>query len=341
MFQLEKIWHIDYDKSYKRFMKNSSSVRESLKVEKLPFRPARGLGSPHLQTILPTLFSKGEKAAPSTSFFIQLKDGDGLYCKISTPPGWKGHEKTVLLLHGLGGSDTSGYIVRMSRKFYQAGYCSVRVNLRGAGEGIRFATRPYHAGTSHDILEVVQALKRQNPESPLVLIGFSLGGNIVLKLLGELGEQASALIETGISICAPIDLNQTMELLSSRSNFLYHRYYVNGLNRMGSRWTGKRSVQSILDFDNIVTAPHWGFCDAFDYYQQCSGKFFLPQIRQMCHLIFACDDPFVDYRSAIQNSLSANIKIWLTQYGGHMGFWGWAGREHGYHWLDALLLKLI
>jgi uncharacterized protein len=320
---------------------NQSSITQTVSFEKLSFRPASGLSSPHLQTIIPTLFCKGGREAPSAPFFIALEDGDALYCKMSTPPGWMLHQKTIILLHGLGGSDASAYMIRMSRKFFQSGYRVLRVNLRGSGEGVHFARRPYHGGTSNDILQVIQTLKKQTPQSPVVLIGFSLGGNIALKLMGELGEGASSLIETAIAVCAPIDLNQTVELLLSRSNRFYHQYYVRSLKRMGAPWLEKHAIKTVRDFDHLITAVHWGYRDAYDYYHQCSGKFFLPAIRQSCHLIFAEDDPFVDYRAAMQQPLSSVVKGWLSPYGGHMGFWGWAGFEHGYHWLDAHLLTYL
>ena len=322
-------------------MKSSSLVQQKNSIENLSFHPAPGLTSPHIQTVLPILFPRGGKEPLSTPFFIDLEDGDVLCCKMSTPPSWTPDQKTVLMLHGLGGSDSSTYMVRMSRKFYQAGYRSIRVNLRGVGSGRSLAQRPYHGGVSHDVLQILQTLKKQSPDSPVILVGFSLGGNITLKLLGELGGKASSLLEMGISICAPIDLAQTMKLLFKRSNQLYHLYYVKELRSSAARWIGKHSIRSIQDFDNHVTAPHWGFRDAFDYYQQCSSTYFLSGIRQKCHLIFAADDPFVDYRAAVQDSLSSAVKIWLSQYGGHMGFWGWSGKEHGYQWLDGLLLKLV
>ncbi len=310
-------------------------------IKTLPFQPAAGLSSPHLQTILPSLLGRGGIEPPSSHFFISLEDGDMLCSKMSIPPHWKPHQKTIVLLPGLGGSDASDYIVRISRKFYERGYRILRLNLRGSVSGVEFAQRPYHGGTSQDILQVVQTLKRQTPQSPILLIGFSLGGNIILKLLGELGEQASSLIEMAIAICTPIDLKQTMDLLSIGINRLYHRYYVRKLQQIASRWIGKHSIRSLLDFDNLVTAHYWGYRDAFDYYQQCSSKFFLPDIRGSCHLIFSADDPFVDYRAALQYPLSSAVNIWLSQQGGHMGFWGWSGRQHGYNWLDAFLIKLV
>ena len=322
-------------------VKDKLIPEQASSIEYLSFRPAPGMGSPHLQTILPILFKKSGKEPPSASFFIHLEDGDSLCCKLSTPPSWKTNQKTIIIVHGLGGSHASGYMVRLSRKFYQAGYRILRINLRGSGPGAHLAQRPYHAGTSNDILQVIQTLKKETPHSPLTLIGFSMGGNIALKLAGELGEKATSLLEQTFAICAPIDLAQTTDLLLRHSNRFYHRYYLNGLQRLGYRWLGNRSLKSVIDFDHFVTAPQWGYQDAFDYYRQCSSSFFLSNIRHPCHLIFAADDPFIDYRPALKCSLSPSVKIMLSPYGGHMGFWGWAGKEHGYCWLDRLLLDLI
>jgi hypothetical protein len=316
-------------------------TEQALSVKYLPFRPAFGLGSPHLQTILPTLVNKKGREPPSAFFFITLEDGDTLLCKMSTPPSWKPHEKTIVILHGLGGSVTSDYMVRLSRKFYRAGYRALRVNLRGSGPGAHLAQRPYNAGTSQDVLRVLLTLKELPPHSPLLLIGFSLGGSIALKLMGELGEKASSLLESSIAICPPIDLAQTACLLLKSSNRFYHHYYLYKLRKMGSRWIKNHTFQTVIDFDHLVTAPYWGYHDAFDYYHQCSSCAFLPLIRHSCHLILAVDDPFIDYQSALQFSLAPAVKIWLSPYGGHMGFWGWAGKEHGYYWLDRLLLNWV
>lgn len=310
-------------------------------VESLLFQPMRGLASPHIQTVCSTLFSKAGEAPPSAPFFISLDDGDILYCMLSTPPSWTPSMKTVLLIHGLGGSHNSNYMIRMSRKLYAKGYRTLRINLRGNGPGAAMAQRPYHGGSSHDVLQAIQTIKKESPHSPIVLIGYSLGGNIALKLVGELGERADSLLEKTIAICAPIDLEQTTHSLSKGMNRFYHKYYVRGLKKLGERWLGKHSIRSILEFDHAVTAPQWGFKDAYDYYRQSSSCYLLPEIRLSCHLIFAADDPFVDYRAALKHPLFHSSKIWLSKHGGHMGFLGWAGREHGYFWLDRCLLQLV
>ena len=310
-------------------------------VQHLQFRPIFGLGSPHIQTVLSILFSKPGFEPPSVWFQVSLDDGDILHCMLSTPPTWTPSGKTILLVHGLGGSHSSSYMVRLSWKLYQKGFRILRINLRGVGPGEPRVQRPYHGGVSQDLLQVVQALKKQSPDSPFIMIGFSLGGNIALKLAGELGSQAGTLLEEVISVCAPIDLAQTMNALLSFPNRLYSEYYVNGLKKLGNRWLGAKSIRTIIDFDHAVTAPQWGFKDAFDYYKQSSSCFLLPKISLPCHLIFAADDPFIDYRSALMNSLPTTTKVSLSPYGGHMGFLGWSGEEHGYFWLDHLLLSFL
>ncbi len=317
------------------------SIKLQPNIEYLSFQPARGLRSPHLQTTIPIFFSKGGDEPPSIPYFVNLEDGDRLYCKMSTPHGWEPDQKTVVLVHGLGGTFSSVYMIRMSRKLYNKGMRVLRVNLRGNSEGIEFATRPYHGGTSQDILEVLHQIKNSTPKSPVTLIGYSLGGNISLKLLGELGDQAKDWIEKVIAICPPIDLKRTQDLLLYPSNHMYHRYYVKWLRILGRRWLGKQKIHSIFDFDTHVTAPYWGFKDPYDYYQQCSSKYYLSSIKQKTYLILAKDDPFVDYQSVLTSSCSSALKICLSKYGGHMGFWGWSGKEHRYQWLDAYLLSLV
>lgn len=310
-------------------------------IQNLSFRPFPGLRSPHLQTIL-GCYSRAGTPPPSSSLIVSLKDGDNLHCETSTPPLWHSSHKTIVMVHGLGGSaNTSGYMIRLSRKLFQAGMRVVRVNLRGCGAGNLLARRPYHAGTSDDILHVIKALKLRTPDSPIVLLGFSLGGNIVLKLAGELAEKGTDYLEQTIAVCPPVDLEKTISLLSKPSNNLYHRFYVHTLQKQSHRWTNGNIYSTLSEFDNEVTSFLWGFRDALDYYKQCSSLPLLPQIKHPCRILFAADDPFIDYRSALVAPLNPSIKISLCQHGGHMGFVGWGGRKHPYFWLDSLITKWI
>lgn len=312
----------------------------SIPIEHLSFNPPFGLSSPHVQTILGSFMPTGT-TPPSKPLIIPLEDGDSLCCEVSTPSTWNPTQKTMILVHGLGGCHNSGYMVRLCRKFYEKGYRAIRVNMRGCGTGDQLAHRPYHGGVSSDILTVLESVKEETPLSPIYLLGFSLGGNIALKLSGELGNEASALIDKTIAVCPPVDLAQTAALLSRPLNRMYHQYYMRNLEQQARRWTEGRPFTSLYDFDNMVTAEQWGFKGAFDYYQQCSSRFVLPKIQNSCRILFAADDPFIDYHSGLALPLPENVKISLSPHGGHMGFLGWTGHEHYYFWLDDILLKWI
>jgi len=320
------------------------SVKNDLKqplVKNLPFRPLAGLSSPHIQTILACLTPSGEPP-PSASFLIPLDDGDVLTCEISTPSQWQETEKTIALIHGLGGNHRSSYMIRVSRKLYEAGYRTIRINMRGCGsENEIDAKRPYHGGISQDALAAVKKIKQDTPLSPLILVGFSLGGNIALKLAGELGEIGPSLLHSTIAICPPVDLAETARLIGQPSNILYNRYYMRQLERVAKRWIKNKTLSNIFEYDNMITAPQWGFQSAADYYRKCSSCFLLPNIKHPCHLLFSADDPFINYKSSLVEPMSSFVNIWLSPFGGHMGFFGWTGKNHGCYWLDSILLKWI
>jgi uncharacterized protein len=308
-------------------------------IEKIFFKPLLGTASPHLQTILACLTLPGIEP-PSSPLKITLSDGDQLCCEMSTPLDWQATQKTVVLIHGLGGSHKSNYVVRTARKLFEYGYKVVRINLRGCGSGKGLAKRPYHGGTTEDVLAVLQRLKQENSSSPIILIGFSLGGNIVLKLGAELGK-GQQLIEKSIAICPPIDIEETVRLLMRPSNYLYHRYYVKKLRREAKPWIQRRKFSSIPEFDNLVTAPNWGFNDAWDYYAKSSSRFVLSEIEHPCDILFAADDPFINYQSAFDRPLAPQVKIWATQRGGHLGFLGTDGKNRGCFWIDQLIEKWV
>ncbi|MBS4165472.1 MULTISPECIES: alpha/beta fold hydrolase [unclassified Neochlamydia] len=307
-------------------------------LSKLNFQPLFGLSSPHVQTTLPTFLANG-KAPPSYEILVSLEDGDQLSCYLSNPHPGKPPTKIVVMVHGLGGSYQSGYLLRLSRKIYQAGHCAMRVNLRSGG--VSKAKRPYHGGTSQDILSVLKWLKIRFPTSSLVVIGFSLGGNIVLKLAGELGEEAVQYMDHLIAVCPPVDLHHAVQYIEKEAYWIYHKYYLARVLKQSQKWLKDLSIQSMYEFDDKVTAPLWGFKDAIDYYQHCSSIKFIHSIAISTYILFAEDDPFIDCYRIDYNHIPSNVNVYMTRYGGHMGFLGWAGKEHGCHWMDKTLMDWI
>lgn len=312
---------------------------QSQNFKTLKFKPLLGLSSKHLQMIISTYIPAG-KAPPSKNWLVNLGEEDRLCCSVSTPDSWNKNDKTVVLIHGLGGSEQSRYMVRMARKLYERGERAVRINLRGCGSGKGLSKRPYCAGNSSDILHVLKNLKEESPDSDLYLIGFSLGGNIALKLAGELSESGENLIKTVIAVCPPFDLKQTMLSIQQKKNFLYHGYYLKQMLHQAGAWVAKK-VQSIYEFDNHVTAPLWGFSGANDYYEKCSCVQFLNQITIPSHLICAEDDPFISLDHLKNASISSKVNLWKTRYGSHMGFLGRTRDSWSFQWMDQLLLDFI
>jgi uncharacterized protein len=313
----------------------------SHRMVQLDFHPLPGCTSAHIQTIFAGLVQPGKGPPSSTSLIIPLEDGDSLSCEISTPSGWQPTDATIAMVHGMCGDQDSSYMVRLSRKLYELGYRAVRINLRACGSGQELAKLPYHGGVSFDVLKALEKLQQETPYSPLILIGFSLGGNIAVKLIGELGAQAKNLLKGAIAVCAPLDLARTAALLSEPRNMLYNRYYVNKLQKQAQKWLNNRTFSNIYEFDALVTAPQWGFKDPMDYYEKCSGYKLLANIQLPCYLLYAADDPFVDYSICTASPVSQNVLPYITQYGGHMGFFGWADENHRYFWLDYQLLHWI
>lgn len=306
--------------------------------KRLVFTPLTGLASPHVQTILPAILPV-DKPPLSTLMRIPLSDGDSLWGEVSTPPAWEEHNKTVFLIHGMIGNARSHYMVRMSNKLYNAGIRTVRLSLRGTHHSDEHPVqRPYYAGASHDILEAINFFKTEK-SPPCVTIGYSFGGNIVLNLAGELGKKAPDLLEMTIAVCTPVDLTHGEEVISNSP--IYNFFYTRQIAEHAKPWTKGKTYERFHQYDNEVTAPLWGYKDAFDYYAKCSSVGMFHEIQHPCHLIFSEDDPLVDYSDSLVGLSNPNIHIWLSKFGGHLGFLGWTEDKTSYYWLDELMFSWI
>ncbi len=304
----------------------------------LNFRPLLGITSRHLQTIIPA-FRSIDLPPASTPWYVDLSGGDRLACEMSTPTEWQPTDPTVVMLHGLGGSHEAKYMIRMAKKTYDKGYRVIRVNLRGCGSGKGLSKLPYHAGCSEDLLKVLETYKLEAPDSPVTLIGFSLGANVALKLAGELGESASRWIHRCFAVCSPLDLKQTVLAIGKRMHFFYEKHFLKSLALQTEAWV-KHKINSIYEFDQKITAPTCGFQDADDYYQKCSSNIFLPKIRCPTEILLAEDDPFIDPTPIHEISIHSSVNVWQTKHGGHMGFLGY-GAGQDYYWMDQLILHWL
>ena len=318
-------------------------------TKEIPFDPCPFLGNPHRQAIVNSFCNIFFEPA-SDQKLVLLPDGDKISLEITTPRGWKSDDLTVFLVHGLCGSHKSPNLVRMARRLKDLGIRAVRFNMRGCGSGRGLAKKSYHSGRSEDILESIKALKKENPDSPIVLIGFSLGGSLVLKMTGELGSLAKDFIVKVIAVSPPVDLYSSIIMLGQPDNAMYERYFYR-LLRSDVHYRHKKfkdlprvrlpRALKLYEFDQIYTAPTCGFKNVDDYYTRCSSAQFVPDIAVPGKILFAEDDPIISCRSLDECNLPANVEILLTKKGGHMGYLGHPQHGKGFYWLDSVLVEWI
>jgi len=287
----------------------------------------------------------------SVTRYVDLPDGDKIALEFSTPEGWTPDKPTVFMIHGLCGSHKSTYLVRMARKLNRNGIRAVRMNLRGCGSGKGFARNIYHSGCSHDAKAALEFVKKETPESDIILIGFSLGGNVVLKLAGELGrEDNSTLVKHVIGVSPPVDLEASVVLLDSDVNKIYSRYFMHHLlSDVEERCRMFPDIpfpkfpnpMTFYQFEKLYICPNAGYSCNSEYYDTCSAAPRVPWIKIPCHILFAQDDPIIDHRALENYIIPENVKVTTTNHGGHMGFIGSPLDVGGFHWMDTTLMKWI
>ncbi|MEQ8473858.1 MAG: alpha/beta fold hydrolase [Marinoscillum sp.] len=286
-------------------------------------RPSRFL-STHFETIYPALFRKVKDLVPHERERLELVDGDFLDLD------WRkqGTKKLLIVQHGLEGSSDRPYVLGMAKHFYLNGYDTLNWNFRGCSGEMNRLVRFYHSGATEDLDAVVQrALKDYDHIS---LIGFSLGGNMTLKYLGE--REPDERVKCGVAISTPLDLASGADNLHSTRARIYEMRFLRSLKRKvmeKSRQmpdkidlSGLPKVKTIRQFDDFFTSRLHGFKDANDYYNKCSSRNFLTGITRPTLIINAKNDPFLT-PECLDHSLTrelSNVHLETTTYGGHVGF---------------------
>lgn len=312
-------------------------------ITRSAFRPAWWLPGPHLQTLYPSLFRK-RKAPALTRERVELADGDFIDIDWTRQAG----TMRVLILHGLEGSLESHYTGGLLCALQQHSYTAGLMYFRGCSGEPNRLPRSYHSGDTGDLDEIVQHLTQRYPDTKIAVVGYSLGGNVLLKWLGEKGD--SAAITTAIAISVPLDLHRAALTLGSGLSRIYQRHL---LKKLRASVTGKARLHAApysLDrlhelntfhkFDNEITAPLHGFRDVDDYYAKSSSKQFLKSIRIPTLLLQAIDDPFLP-ASALPDgdALSPSITMELSARGGHVGFVSGTNPLRPRYWLEERILQ--
>lgn len=294
------------------------------------FRPAPGLRNPHVQTLA------GKVLRPRTSLPLRRErviTPDGDFVDLDYAGGGNGGP-VVVVLHGLEGSARRGYMVSTYRALLSRGLRPVGLNFRGCSGEPNRTIRQYHSGETEDLRLVLGRL-RERHDPPFGLVGYSLGGNVVLKLLGE-GDGIEGLVGAAAAVSVPFDLAAGAANLeaSLMGRHVYTRYFMRTLRK---KMLAKgpllddicdpvrvRAARTLREFDDAATAPIHGFEDAADYYARSSSGGYVAGIRVPTLVIHALDDPFLPRERVPLPALDGNPAITplISEHGGHVGFVG-------------------
>lgn len=333
-------------------------MREILdKIGFIPFQPVPFFQTGHAQTLLSHLFSYMPVMGHNQKYSIKLPDNDEIILveNFAQQPKEKApnaSNRIMLLVHGLTGTQNSAYMQRPTCYLTEAGFPVFRMNLRGCGEGFYLAQKLYHSGMSEDVHEAISWLGKQYPTSPVTLIGFSLGANLVLKLAGELGKNiySAPNLDSVIAVSPPLNLETSVRLLLHKKNKIFNDYFVKRLIKyiqIKSKFIPnlptklERKIKTVFDFDEQVTAPHSGFKNAKDYYKQASSGQYVHDIKIPTLILHAIDDPFIGNAEFYQFPDNENIDLLVTQTGGHVSWLGKTDSPLYYRWMDRVILKWI
>jgi len=308
------------------------------------FKPAWWLRSPHLQTLWPVFFKKRHRL-DLESEQLELDDGDFIDLCWSK----KHSKKTVLVLHGLEGSINSHYANGIVYQLEQAGYKPVFMHFRGCSGRINRLARAYHSGETGDLAFVIEHIHETTGRYPYAALGYSLGGNVLLKWLGETGNKNP--LKKAVAVSVPFTLHDAAKRLQSGVSKIYRDHLLASLRRT---YTEKfkiissplnvdlKQLKSFWDYDDKITAPLHGFGGAQDYYERCSSRQFLKSIKTPTRIIHATDDPFMFNETVPdREELSPHIDFLLTARGGHVGFVSGATPASVYSWSEQKIIEFL
>lgn len=304
------------------------------------YTPAAWLSNPHLQTIIASQLLK-PSAIQTHPERVELPDGDFIDINLSQRTGGE----IVAVFHGLAGSVNSNYIQGVWNSLELAGFRPALMHWRGCSGEPNRLPRAYHSGASDDIGWFIGHLQQRFPDTSLYALGYSLGANALLKYLGETGGQSR--LKGTMAVSPPLVLQEGARQLDTGIARLYQIHLLRLMRRQHEQKrllypelnlpAATRRLDSLRKFDDAITAPLHGFADAREYYERCSARQFLPDIRTPTHILCAYDDPFFTPRILPEASeLAEGTVLEVPRTGGHVGFL--KGRER---WLDTYVAQVM
>lgn len=311
-------------------------------INAAPYKRPSLLFNRHLETIYPALFRK-IPAITCTQNRISTPDDDFLDLDWYTSGG----NKLVIISHGLEGNSKRAYVLGMVKAFTALGYDAMAWNYRGCSHELNRKPRFYHSGATDDLNTLVEHACNLNRYTEISLVGFSLGGNLTLKYLGE-RHKAGRLITSAVAISVPLDLESSCIALAKPANWMYVKRFLISLKKKVSQKSrvmklpispNLNSISSLREFDNQVTAPLHGFQDAADYYQKNSSLPYLETIPNRTLILNALNDPFLSSECYPVKTNNSKITLEFPVHGGHVGFT--SINQNGLYWSELRASRFV
>ena len=316
-------------------------------VKNSSYQPKILFKNNHFNTIYRTLFQNFE--INYSRYRLELKDGDFIDLDFSS----LNSKKIVIVIHGLEGSSSSNYVKSVVSVLNSNNFDVVAMNLRGCSGEPNRKLSSYHSGKTDDLDKVIQFITSKKTYNEIHLVGFSLGGNMILKYLGEEIYTNFKIVRSAVTVSVPCDLKGSSVELSKFWNNLYMKRFLtslkNKLNIKSVQFPDSfldmekiSNARNFFDMDNLYTAPAHGFKDALDYWQKNSSKQFIQYIKTPTLLITSQDDPFLSNSCIpiLEAKNNSNFILELTNYGGHVGFNSSFSISNNY-WLENRIVDFL
>ncbi len=339
-----------------------NSIQPAATFAPTDFQPRRFLSNGHLQTILGNYLPREDHLPPAEAQLVEVSPAtdNQISSQVLCHCHWQSPEvratrPTAIILHGLEGSSKSQYVIGNANKLWLAGANIVRMNMRNCGDTEHLSPTLYHSGLSGDVLAVLRHFTAVYNLESISLIGYSMGGNIMLKLAGELGSHAPRELHSVIGVSPALDLGPSADALHKPLNRVYEFKFLHALLRRFRRKAAlfpraydsnqATGIHSLRDFDHRITALYSGFASADDYYSRASAARVLSSIAVPTLILHAADDPFVHITPQSRAEIAANPYITFIEpaHGGHCAFLANANRaahDDGY-WAEQTTLKFL
>jgi uncharacterized protein len=318
------------------------------------FVPHRFLRGGHLQTIAGN-FSRRTNGLPEPEERVcEVEQDVRILCHCHWQPERQGR-LTLMIVHGLEGSSRSRYVIGTGSRAWSQGWNVVRMNIRGCGGSEHLTSTLYHSGLSQDVEKLVAGMIASEGLRRVALVGFSMGGNQVLRAVGQWGTQAPPEVVAAVTVSPACDLAISSDRIHAPSNRMYEWWFLQSLRKSYRRkaelWPGRfdssllRNVHSVRDFDEHITARYMGFAGAADYYDKASSMHVLDRIAIPTLVIHSDDDPFIVMSEESRRKLRENpmVTFLQTAQGGHCAFLsepGKDGSDDG-HWAERKIVEFL